>query len=86
VLVAEQNLLQQQDALAVSRGDIPTFLIRVYRALGGGWEIREGQEIVPAQVREAMERRTNWGGVLTPGEIERVSQRPPRPVLPAPSW
>ena len=86
VLVAEQNLLQQQDSLAVSRGDIPTFLIRTYRALGGGWEIREGQEIVPAQVREAMERRTDWGSLLAPGAIERVSQRPSRPVLPAPSW
>ena len=48
VLTAEQNLLQQQDALAVSRGDIPTSLIRTYRALGGGWEIREGQDLVAA--------------------------------------
>ena len=86
VLTAEQNLLQQQDALAVSRGDIPTFLIRTYRALGGGWEIREGQEIVPAQVREAMEGRTNWGSLLAPGTIERASRQPPNPHLPAPSW
>ena len=86
VLVAEQNLLQQQDSLAVSRGDIPTFLIRTYRALGGGWEIREGQEIVPAQVREAMEGRTNWGSLLAPGTIERASRQPPNPYLPAPSW
>jgi NodT family efflux transporter outer membrane factor (OMF) lipoprotein len=86
VLLAEQNLLQQQDALAVSQGDIPTFLIRTYRALGGGWEIREGQEIVPAQVKEAMRKRTDWGSLLTPGAIERASQQPPNPYLPAPSW
>ncbi len=86
VLTAEQNLLQQQDALAVSRGEIPSSLIRTYRALGGGWEIREGQELVPAGVREAMRNRTNWGGLLTPGSIERVSQQGPNPVLPAPSW
>jgi NodT family efflux transporter outer membrane factor (OMF) lipoprotein len=86
VLVAEQNLLQQQDALAVSRGDIPTNLIRTYRALGGGWEIREGQELVPAQVREAMQKRTDWGRLLTPGAIERVSQQPPDAYVPAPSW
>ena len=77
VLTAEQNLLQQQDALAVSRGEIPSSLIRTYRALGGGWEIREGQELVPAEVREAMRNRTNWGGLLTPGSIERVSQQAP---------
>jgi NodT family efflux transporter outer membrane factor (OMF) lipoprotein len=86
VLLAEQNLLQQQDALAVSQGDIPTFLIRTYRALGGGWEIREGQEIVPAQVKEAMRKRTDWGSLLTPGAIERASQQPPNAYLPAPSW
>jgi NodT family efflux transporter outer membrane factor (OMF) lipoprotein len=86
VLLAEQNLLEQQDALAVSQGDIPTFLIRTYRALGGGWEIHEGQEIVPAQVREAMQQRTDWGSLLTPGAIERASQQPPDAYLPAPSW
>src|SRR5512132_469078 len=84
VLVAEQNLLQQQDALAVSRGDIPANLIRTYRALGGGWEIREGEEIVPAKVREALEKRTDWGSLLTPGAIERASQQPPNAYLPAP--
>jgi NodT family efflux transporter outer membrane factor (OMF) lipoprotein len=86
VLTAEQNLLQQQDALAVSRGDIPTNLIRTYRALGGGWEIREGQDLVPSQVREAMQRRTDWGGELAPGEVERVSRRPPDAFPPRPDW
>ena len=82
VLTAEQNLLQQQDALAVSRGEIPTNLIRTYRALGGGWEIREGRELVPPQVREAMQERTDWGGVLTRGEIEPVSRPPAECVRP----
>ena len=86
VLTAEQNLLQQQDALAVSRGEIPTNLIRTYRALGGGWEIREGQELVPPQVREAMRKRTDWGGVLRPGEAERVSRRPADAFPPRPDW
>jgi NodT family efflux transporter outer membrane factor (OMF) lipoprotein len=86
VLVASQNLLQEQDSLAVSQGNIPTSLIRTYRALGGGWEIREGQELVPAQVREAMQKRTDWGSLLTPGAIERASQQPPDAYLPAPSW
>jgi NodT family efflux transporter outer membrane factor (OMF) lipoprotein len=86
VLTAEQNLLQQQDALAVSRGEIPTNLIRTYRALGGGWEIREGQDLVPAQVREAMQRRTDWRGVLTPAEAERIGRSRPDAFLPRPDW
>jgi NodT family efflux transporter outer membrane factor (OMF) lipoprotein len=86
VLTAEQNLLQQQDALAVSRGDIPAGLIRTYRALGGGWEIREGQEVVPSEVREAMAKRTDWGALLAPGSIQRVNDQAPVPLVPAPSW
>ncbi|MFT3881588.1 MAG: TolC family protein [Gemmatales bacterium] len=36
----EQNLVQQQDLLAQAKGDIALGLIQVYRALGGGWELR----------------------------------------------
>jgi hypothetical protein len=32
--------VQQQDNLAVARGNIALNLINVYRALGGGWELR----------------------------------------------
>ena len=36
----EQFLVQQQDVLAQARGEIATGLVQVYRALGGGWQIR----------------------------------------------
>jgi NodT family efflux transporter outer membrane factor (OMF) lipoprotein len=36
----ETAQVQQQDQLAVARGSIALNLINVYRALGGGWEIR----------------------------------------------
>jgi NodT family efflux transporter outer membrane factor (OMF) lipoprotein len=42
--VIEQNRIVQQDLLAQSRGQIAQGLIQVYRALGGGWEIRVGAE------------------------------------------
>jgi NodT family efflux transporter outer membrane factor (OMF) lipoprotein len=64
VLTAEQNLLRQADQLAVARGNVPQGLIGVYRALGGGWQIRQGHEFVPADIREAMAKRTDWGGLL----------------------
>jgi NodT family efflux transporter outer membrane factor (OMF) lipoprotein len=38
--VLELNLVQQQNLLAQARGDIALGLIQVYRALGGGWQIR----------------------------------------------
>ena len=46
----EQNLVQQQDLRAQARGQIALGLIQVYRALGGGWQIRlESDEDVPAR-------------------------------------
>jgi outer membrane protein TolC len=46
VALLEQNLVTQQNLLAEARGEIAQGLIQVYRALGGGWEIRcsEGEE------------------------------------------
>jgi outer membrane protein TolC len=37
----ESSQVQEQDNLAVAQGNIALNLIEVYRALGGGWEIRE---------------------------------------------
>ncbi|MEN6405454.1 MAG: efflux transporter outer membrane subunit [Thermoguttaceae bacterium] len=39
VALIEQNLVQQQDLQAQSHGEISQGLIRVYRALGGGWQL-----------------------------------------------
>jgi NodT family efflux transporter outer membrane factor (OMF) lipoprotein len=87
VLTAEQNLLQQQDALAVSRGDIPRGLIQTYRALGGGWEVRGGDPLISPDIREAMQRRTNWGSLLTAGSVQRAVDDPAADrLVPAPDW
>ncbi|MHB1036186.1 MAG: hypothetical protein ACYC0Y_16210 [Pirellulales bacterium] len=42
VLSVEQLLTQQQDQLAVAQGAVAGNLIQLYRALGGGWQIRLG--------------------------------------------
>ncbi len=47
VFLFESILTQQQDQLAVSQGDIALGLIAVYRALGGGWQIRLGGNYMP---------------------------------------
>lgn len=39
-----QNLVSQQDAAAQSHGNIASGLIAVYRALGGGWELKYEEE------------------------------------------
>ena len=40
VFFAEYFLVLQQDALAQAEGRIASGLVRLYRALGGGWELR----------------------------------------------
>lgn len=40
VVLIEQNLVQQQDLYAQAEGDIALGLVEVYRALGGGWQVR----------------------------------------------
>ena len=69
VLSAEQVQLQIEDGLASARGAVPLALVGIYRALGGGWEIREGQPLLPADTRAEMKRRTSWGEIpdLGPG-------------------
>jgi NodT family efflux transporter outer membrane factor (OMF) lipoprotein len=44
VFITQSVLAQQQDQLAVSRGDIALGLVGIYRALGGGWEMRLSRE------------------------------------------
>jgi NodT family efflux transporter outer membrane factor (OMF) lipoprotein len=51
VFVASQFLAQDQIAYAQAKGDIALGLINVYRAIGGGWEIRLNEEPVVAVPR-----------------------------------
>lgn len=64
VLVAEQYLITEQTRLVETRGSAAQNLITLYRALGGGWDLREGNDLVPAEIKNQMRERTNWGGML----------------------
>jgi NodT family efflux transporter outer membrane factor (OMF) lipoprotein len=80
VLVAEQNLYVAQNELALAQGMVPLGVIATYRAMGGGWQIREGHDFVPAGTSNEMANRTNWGQLLTPQLL-----KPQAPGLPSPS-
>lgn len=64
VLNAEQQQLTVQLSLANAQGDIPKALVALYRALGGGWEIRGCNDVVPAHIKREMAARTNWGTLM----------------------
>jgi len=64
VLDAERQQLKVQTSLTNAKGEIPKALVALYRALGGGWQIRKCNDIVPLRIREEMTARTNWGTLL----------------------
>ena len=80
VLTAEQNLYTAQNNLAVAEGGVSNGLASVYRALGGGWQIRAENEFVPAATAEEMRKRTDWGELLPP----QGAPQPAAPPLPTP--
>lgn len=61
VLDTQRFLVQQQDRLTETRGDVVLNLVAAYKALGGGWEIRRGRRVLPAKVEKEMRSRTSWG-------------------------
>src|SRR5205807_9071831 len=53
----QQNLVLQQDTLAQAQGEIALGLITVYKAMGGGWQIRQtGCSVTALQLQDAPSR------------------------------
>ena len=48
----------------VNQGDHINAVIAFYKSLGGGWQPVDGQDLIPAKIRQIMEKRTDWGGML----------------------
>nr|WP_283811284.1 TolC family protein [Bradyrhizobium sp. AC87j1] len=81
VLTAEQNLFQAESSVAAALANVALGATAIYRALGGGWQIREDSYSVTAATRDQMRARTNWGELLAPAG----QPQPPAPGLPSPA-
>ncbi|HVV69463.1 MAG TPA: efflux transporter outer membrane subunit [Gammaproteobacteria bacterium] len=66
VLDVERQQLRVQTSLTNAKGEVSQSLVALYRALGGGWQIRDGNDVVPIAIENDMGARTNWGNLLTP--------------------
>ena len=68
VIDTQTSLVSQQDTWTQTRGNIATNLIEMYRALGGGWQIRKSNgangDYVPEELKNKMRERTDWGKIL----------------------
>ena len=63
VLNTQESLFREQEREVTARGLVVTNLVGLYKALGGGWQIRVGNEFVSEETKEQMQQRTNWGPV-----------------------
>ena len=81
VLTAEQNLFQAESSVATALANVALGATAIYRALGGGWQVREDSYFVTAPTADQMRARTNWGELLPPAGVPQ----PPAPGLPSPA-
>ena len=73
VLNAEQSQLSVEDSVATAQGNVVLNLIALYRALGGGWELRGERDVISDEVKAELARRTDWGKML---ELEQHLPKP----------
>ena len=88
VLDSQQQLLAQQDQYTTAKGNIVLNLVSTYKALGGGWQIREGKDYVSQKRQQKMRERTDWGELL-PGEPLPENLPAPageQPLFNKPDW
>lgn len=90
VLDTQRALLQEEIRLTETRSSIATNLIALYKALGGGWELRQGHPLIAESTQTEMKKRTNWGHLLPPPspKPEDLSPLPARdvPIIKKPYW
>lgn len=89
VLDVQRSLLGQQNNLTQTRSSIVTNLVAMYKALGGGWEMREGQPVIPETMQTQMQKRTDWGKLLpskSAPEIKEVQPAGTMSLMQTPDW
>jgi NodT family efflux transporter outer membrane factor (OMF) lipoprotein len=63
VIQTLNSLRAQQDTLAATQGNVAINLVQVYKALGGGWQIRtatQPAELIPPSTKDEMLQRTGY--------------------------
>jgi hypothetical protein len=85
VLDTQRFLTQSQEFYVITKGSIVINLVAMYKALGGGWQIREGKDFVPEEIRVEMAERTDWGKLLSLEEQEAPPEED-RKLWRSPDW
>ena len=87
VLDTQRSLVQQQDSLAQSKGELAGYLILLYKALGGGWQCvgcePPGSETPVASPTPAAKEEKSFDAFEKALPKEPVDEVPPLPNPPA---
>ena len=86
VLDTQRQLFELEDRLASQNASITSDLIALYKALGGGWQLRQGKHFVAEAIRLRMAARTDWGSLLEEAAPFTVKERPERRPRRKPDW
>jgi NodT family efflux transporter outer membrane factor (OMF) lipoprotein len=86
VLDSQRFLTNEQDLWTRTRGDVILNLVSLYKALGGGWQIREGKDFVSKDNVEEMQKRTDWGDLIQPKALETPATAEERQQWRWPDW
>jgi NodT family efflux transporter outer membrane factor (OMF) lipoprotein len=86
VLDSQRFLTEEQDLWTRTRGDVILNLVSLYKALGGGWQIRAGKDFVSKNNVEEMEKRTDWGDLIQPKALETPASAEERTQWRWPDW
>jgi outer membrane protein TolC len=86
VLDTQRFLADQQDQQVSISGSVVNNLIAAYKSLGGGWQLREGDQVVPPETLEEMRQRTDWGDLLSPDAIQVPIPEEERGRWRSPDW
>jgi hypothetical protein len=86
VLDTQRFQSQSQNLFTEVQGSVVLNFIALFKALGGGWQIREGKDFVPEDTLKEMQERTDWGNLLTPTNPETPPDEEDRLRWQTPDW
>jgi NodT family efflux transporter outer membrane factor (OMF) lipoprotein len=64
VLDAQRAVFSQSESELINRGSHISAVISLYKALGGGWLDTPVQQLIPEDLRDSMQQRSDWGALL----------------------
>jgi NodT family efflux transporter outer membrane factor (OMF) lipoprotein len=77
VLDAQRALFSQTERRIINHGNYISAVVSLYKGLGGGWQPTPVESLIPGDVRDRMQERTDWGELLSAPLPDGQSERPP---------